>query len=585
MVKFKNILIKFSLLFGILALVSIVIGVYQYSSYGFELSDETFYLYHSNYYNPNKFITSNFGLLNRAVCFGNPTLINLRYAKLIYQLIAVLFFVWSLLKYLKYKSIVVNKTSEILVYIIIIITSFGHYDYLPMTLSYNSWSLILMLLVFSLLFIELTKKTLISSVITSLLMGVLCFCLFITKFPNSIIVMGLYAFFNLFYIKKDILVKIIGFIVGLFITFFLILKNTHNLFALIENYRITIFDIKHAESNLYFKQIYKILIVCSEHKIYTFLFMMTLLIILITGYYLMKKIKNNTSPRKYIYCYSLLIAELLFSLLFIKGNGYKTYNDFISVFIFIVNPYLFVYLFKYNNETILLFFKNELNVVILTLLITPVLLMLGTNNAFYYSISPTMVFAFSSSLIYLLKLNKNCVDYLSVYNITVCLFILTILYFGGIKKPYRQTDLNDKNYPLTFSPLLKGISESKNAFIDYSSVNYILNNLNKEHMPFLTFFEFYGFTVINSNSIFTDLPLSSQERSLEYDDYMLKRSDIVISKPLLLIPESVTKNSKFIQLFKNNNIYLNHDYKLIYSYKFKSIDETINFYKSITKYK
>ena len=583
MVEFKNIFIKLSLLFGILATVSIIFGVFHYAHFGFELSDETFYLYHSNYYNPNKFITSNFGLLNKIVCFGNPTLINLRYAKLIYQLISVLLFVWSLLKYLKHKSIVLTKTTNIFVYTIILATSFGHYDYLPMTLSYNSWSLILMLLVFSLIFIELLRKKTISSVITSFLMGILCFCLFITKFPNSIIVVGIYAFFNLFYIKKDILVKIMGFVIGLFIAFFLILKNTHNLFALIENYRITIFDIKHAESNLYFKQIYKILIVCTEHKVYSFFFISVLLIMLLAGCFLMKKVKSNTSPRKYIYCYVLLISELLLSIIFVKGNGYKTYNDFISVSILIINPYLFIYLYKYDYVTSLSFFKNELNIIILTLLITPVLLMLGTNNAFYYSISPTMVFAFSSSLIYLLKSNKNHEHYLSGYNMVLCLFILTILYFGAVKKPYRQTNLNDKTYPLSFNPLLKGISESRDAFVDYSSVNYILNNLNKKHNPFLTFFEFYGFTVINNNSISTDLPLSSQERSLEYDDYMLKRSDIIINKPLLLIPESVIKNYKFIQLFQNNNIYLNQNYKLIYRYKFKSIDETINFYKNITK--
>jgi hypothetical protein len=581
--EFKNIFIKFSLLFGVLALISIIGGIFYYASFGFELSDETFYLYHSNYYDPNKFITSDFGLLNKIVCFGSPTLINLRYAKLIYQIISVLIFTWSLLKYLKHKSVVLTKTTKIFVYTIIFVTSFGHYDYLPMTLSYNSWSLILMLLAFSLMFIEFLKKTLIVSVTTSFLMGVLCFCFFITKFPNSIIVMGLYAFFNIFYIKKDILVKILGFIVGLLITFFLILKNTHNFFALIENYRITIFDIKHAESNLYFKQIYKILIVCSEHKTYSFLFISILSIILLVGCFLIRNIKNNTSSKKYIYYYMLVISELLLSVIFIKGNGHKTYNDFISVAILIVNPYLFVYLYKHDYVTSLSFFKNELNIIIVSLLITPVLLMLGTNNAFYYSVSPTMVFAFSSSLIYLLKTNKNYIYYLSVYNVALCLFIITILYFGAIKKPYRQTNLNDKNYPLTFSPLLQGISESRDAFIDYSSVNYILNNLNKEHKPFLTFFEFYGFTVINNNSISTDLPLSSQERSLEYDDYMLKRCHIMRAKPLLLLPGSIIKNSKFIQMFQDNNIYLNQNYKLVYKYQFISNNETINFYKSIVK--
>lgn len=578
--SYKQLFIQGTILFSFIVLLTIVCSIIHYSNRGFEMSDEAYYLMNSNYYNHSSYNVSAFGLLNNLACFGNATLINLRFAKLFLQLVGVLFFAWSLLRYLDFKSITIDGKQKALLFILIAVTSFGHYDYVPMTLSYNSWSLILMLFCFALILLEfiITSKGI--SLLTSLLVGVLCFSLFVAKLPNGIIAMGLYGMFNLFYIKKHTILKIGGFFIGVYVGYLFILNTPEHLVALIENYRITLFEVKHAESGLYLKQIYKVLVICGQHKLKTVIGLAIALIGLLGGIKLISSIKKNKTEKKQTYSYMLFVLGFICCIPFCKGNGYKTYNDFVSVGLLILNPVLFVYLHKSSSIKIFSFFKNDMNMVIIVLLLMPVFLMLGTNNAFYYSVSPTMVFAFSGVLIYLVKSKTPYTLYLPLFSVSSCLFIVSILYFGGIKKPYKQSSLTHKTYPIMFNPLLKGIYESKDAFVDYTSVNYLINRFNKDHQPFLTFFNFYGFAVINNNQVVPEMPLSSQNRMLEFNDYVLSKSAINHSSPLLLLPDTVVINTKFIELFSKYHINLNQNYKLVYQYRFMSNKEKICFYKS-----
>ncbi len=579
--SFQQLLIQSSLAFGFMSLIIIIGCIIHYSNRGFELSDEAYYLYLSNYYKPTSYNVSAFGLLNQLACFGNATLINLRLVKLIYQIIAVLFFVWSLMRYFNFKGIALDTKQKAFVFIIIVVTSFGHYDYLPMTLSYNSWSLILMLMCFALILVEFTITSKSIAILTSLVVGFLCFTLFLAKLPNGIIAMGLYGMFNLFYIKKNTILKIGGFILGVFVGYLVILKSPENLWAILENYRVTLFEVKHADSSVYFKQIEKVLVFCGHHKWQTALVVVILFIVIWVSFKLLSSIKKNTTAKKQVYSYLLFVFGFMLCIPFCKGNGHKTFNDFIAVGLLLANVFLFVYLYQSSSWKVSMFFKNDCNMVIMVLLLMPILLMLGTNNAFYYSTSPTMVFAFSGALIYLVISKTNYTFYLSLFNMVSCLFLVSILYFGGIKKPYKQSNLNDKHYPLSFNPLLKGVYESRDVFEDATSVNYIINAFNKEHQPFFTFFNFYGLTIINDNQTIPEMPLSTQERMLEYNDYVLSKSDIKQSKPLLLLPDTVINNIKFNALFSKYHINLNQNYKQVYHYQFISNKEKIYFYKSM----
>ena len=76
------------------------------------------------------------------------------------------------------------------------------------------------------------------------------------------------------------------------------------------------------------------------------------------------------------------------------------------------------------------------------------------------------------------------------------------------------------------------------------------------------------------------MPLSTKERMLEYNDYVLSKSDIKQSKPLLLLPDTVIDNLKFKALFSKYHINLNQNYKQVFHYQFISNKEKIYFYKS-----
>ena len=141
-----------------------------------------------------------------------------------------------------------------------------------------------MLSCFAIILLEFTIKAAGINLITSVVVGVLCFGLIVAKLPNGIIAAGLYGMFNLFYIKKNTLLKVGGFIMGLFVGYLVILKTPENLFALIENYRITLFEVKHAESGTYLKQIYKLIALCGQHKLKTSIVLGGILVMLFVGY-------------------------------------------------------------------------------------------------------------------------------------------------------------------------------------------------------------------------------------------------------------------------------------------------------------
>ena len=86
----------------------------------------------------------------------------------------------------------------------------------------------------------------------------ICFCFFLTKFPNAVIAAAIYGSLSIFGIRKNTLIKFLGFILGIGLGYFVFLNNYSDLLNIIENYRISLFEIKHAESNLYLKQIYKL---------------------------------------------------------------------------------------------------------------------------------------------------------------------------------------------------------------------------------------------------------------------------------------------------------------------------------------
>ena len=567
-INVKNSFVYLALLFCVIALVVVVSTIFKFADKGFQLSDETFYLRYSLNFNSGNFGVTNFGLLNNLFCFGHPTILNLRLAKLIYQSLAIVIFIFSLFHFLKHKGFVITTTQKVFILVIALMTSFCNYDYLPMTLSYNIWSLILTALCFSVIFIEYSSVKLSSSVITSVMYGFLCFSLFLAKLPNAVIMVFMYVVFNLFSIKRHTLVKILGALIGTGLAYFVFLNNFQDLKNIIDNYYVTLFEVKHVQANSYFTQLHDFFLFCVQ-KQYILFELLVVLLAVITKMLLHKY--------KALAASGILLVNYVFASYFFKGNSVELYNDFMAATLLIINAFLFTYLF-YENRGLPLP-KKEFGFIIFFLFVIPFLLMLGTDNQFYYTTSQTMVFSIVAVIIYQLYAKQLNVYFLAWQSSVICVFISCILYQGAVKTPYRQNNLLLKTFPMHFSEPIDGLYESYESFVDYTSMNVLVNEFNGNKKPVVTFFNHIGLSYLNNCKVFPETIISDGDHVMYYNEYILTRYHFDDRFDLIVVPESVENNDKFKVLFSKYGVFLKENYKLQYVYKLLSTGEKVYFYK------
>jgi hypothetical protein len=567
-INVKNSFVYLALLFCVIALVVVVSTIFKFADKGFQLSDETFYLRYSLNFNSGNFGVTNFGLLNNLFCFGHPTILNLRLAKLIYQSLAIVIFIFSLFHFLKHKGFVITTTQKVFILVIALMTSFCNYDYLPMTLSYNIWSLILTALCFSVIFIEYSSVKLSSSVITSVMYGFLCFSLFLAKLPNAVIMVFMYVVFNLFSIKRHTLVKILGALIGTGLAYFVFLNNFQDLKNIIDNYYVTLFEVKHVQANSYFTQLHDFFLFCVQ-KQYILFELLVVLLAVITKMLLHKY--------KALAASGILLVNYVFASYFFKGNSVELYNDFMAATLLIINAFLFTYLL-YENRGLPLP-KKEFGFIIFFLFVIPFLLMLGTDNQFYYTTSQTMAFSIVAVIIYQLYAKQLNVYFLAWQSSVICVFISCILYQGAVKTPYRQNNLLLKTFPMHFSEPIDGLYESYESFVDYTSMNVLVNEFNGNKKPVVTFFNHIGLSYLNNCKVFPETIISDGDHVMYYNEYILTRYHFDDRFDLIVVPESVENNDKFKVLFSKYGVFLKENYKLQYVYKLLSTGEKVYFYK------
>jgi len=571
-INFKNSFVHLALLFCLIAVFFVIVNIFRFIDKGFELSDETFYLSNSLNFNSSNYGFTYFGLLNNFFCFGHPTLLNLRLAKLIYQSFAILIFTFSIFHFLQHRGFSISKLQKVFILIIALMTSFCNYDYLPMTLSYNSWSLIITALCFSVIFIEYTIVNAYSSFTASLIYGFLFFSLFLTKLPNAVIILFIYLVFNLFSIKINILIKFFGIITGVYIGYMIYLNNFQDLKNILENYYVTLFEVKHVKANSYLNQFYAFFIFCIKQKYILFELLIVLLTIISKKLFI--QYKNFTTG-------IILLANYAFAGCFFKGNSVELYNDFVVASVLIMNVILFSYLYYENIGFPLP--KKEFALIIFFLFVIPFLLMLGTDNLFYYTTSQTMVFTMIAILIYQIYLRQLSVIFLALHCSIICVFIICILYQGAVKRPYRQKNLMLKTYPIHFSEPIEGIYESYEKFVDYTTINILVNKFNTSKKPVFTFFNHIGLSYINNCKVFPETIISDGEHVMYYNDYILTRYHFDDRFDLLVLPETVENSQKFKQLFTKYGVFFKENYKLRYVYRFLSTGEKVYFYKKQIK--
>ena len=570
--KLEKISIAVLVLISFLACVIIAVAAVYFSNKGFELSDETFYLYNTNHFDTSIFISQNFGILNKLTCIGEATLINLRLTKFVYQSLAVVIFVYSLLRYFRLKQISITFYQKCFLFLIALLTSYINYDYLPMTMSYNSWSMILTLLSCSLFLVELTSVQKKEQLLSAFFVGFISFCFFLAKFPNLFIVLFGYVIINLFFIKKHIFIKIIAFIIGCLLGSLVFLQSLDDLYNIIYNYRAAIFDVKHTSFNPYSSQFYNFFILCLTN------YFIPIQLLVIGSAFVIKKYfyaKRNSL--------SIVLIVIHFAMLlkYFKGNGSTLYNDFLAGSILLTNTLAYAYIhFDKENTTKHNYF--EYLFITLYLLALPFGLMFGTNNDFYYTTSQFMVFEALACFAIIVIITQNKIWYLGISTVIVAFFVLSVLYFGAIKTPYRELDLTKKTELLHYTNELKGIYESKETAIDFYSLEKIITHFNPSNKSVCLFFNHYGLTyVAGIKNLFPSSMLSDGEQLLSIDEYILNRFEFSDKAELIILPETVYHKELFEKMFVKHNVFFDKNYFLAFKYQLQSTQENIYIYKHI----
>lgn len=539
-------------------------GAFHFSNRGFELSDETYYLYFSNNFSPDIYLTTAFGILNKFFCFGSPTLINLRLAKFIYQSLAVIIFAFSLFRHLKFKKVKLEPVAKLLILSVLLLCSYVNYDYLPMTMSYNTWSLILALLGMAVIFHEKTKTEVRAFFGSSLLFGIICFALFLAKFPNAFILFFVYVLVNVKNTKAELFIKTIGLLSGAVLGFIVFLHSFESLKGIFNNYWLTIFDVKHAPVHPYSAQLKSFMLMCWEKNY------LAAEIALIFLAILMKRINFNFKTSIF---YFLLLLNYTLMFLFRNGNGFELYNDFMAGSIVLINIGLYVYMFGTQKT-------GWSSILWWCLMLMPVGLMLGTNNEFYYTVSQLMIFAVAGMLL-LFASGANNLNFLSITGAVISVFVVCVLYSGAVKHPYRQSDLTAKAIPLSFSKEIDGILESKERITDYLVLNEALKKINTSDKPVLQFFNHFGIHYLNGCPIFPEPQITDNERLMYINQYLFRRYGLPNNCDVLLMPKKASENSAFQYMFIKNGVVLNGNFKKVFSYKFLCTGEEILIYKRI----
>ena len=161
----------------------------------------------------------------------------------------------------------------------------------------------------------------------------------------------------------------------------------------------------------------------------------------------------------------------------------------------------------------------------------------------------------------------------------MCLFIVCILHQGALKTPYRQNNLLLKTYPLHFTEPLNGIYESYERFVDLTTMNILINKFNITKKPIVTFFTDIGLGFVNGCKVFPESPISDGSQTIWYNDFILNRYKFNDRFDVIVVPNNVEHDNNFKIMLAKYGVKLGENYKLVYVYKYLSINENIYLYK------
>lgn len=539
----QHVLVNTSLVLALICLVGFVCVISSCLNKGFELSDESYYLLSTKYPLDTTLLNSSFGLINHRLAFGLNDLYSLRIFKLIYQLLFLGIFARAFFLY-AIRSLKAKRNNVLLLSLLIIISGLSNYDYLPMTLSYNSWSLNFGLLFWSgLLFSHITESKK-GVAFSNMLMGLSVLFLFYTKAPNALVMGFVFILYAFMFQRKNLLNTFLlfglGKIAGIIILF-LSFEDFRNITA---NLYQTISTTKHAEVGSYFGQISEM--ISTGLGIRFFL----LQGVVLASMYFIRRLNLNT-----MIGILLLAFNTYFTWTYFKGNSYDVSNEFKVFSVFAFNCLGAIILFFSGTRDL----KNTF--IPFLLILTPFMLAAGTSNSIFYTSSQLIVLSITGLFLLLLRITRSEMEvYYAYSSLFIMFFIGSFLYHGMIQQPYRQTNLSEKTSLLPESSQIRNIFENNERVVKYKELSDKLKRYNTQHLSVLSSPPALGGLMLTDMKPFAVCWIADPDEMASANEEYFRKVDLASNRPFLVISQQIYNGPKQNKTFKNGGMDLKLDY-------------------------
>lgn len=535
--------VNISLVLSITGLFLFVATIAYFLNKGFELSDESYYLLATKRPFDNALLNSAFGLVNHRLTFGLNDLLSLRLFKLIYQLFflgvfARSFFLFSI------RCLNAFRQPALLFSILLIVVGLSNYDFLPMTLSYNSWSLNFGLLFWSGILFAHSAESKRGIGLSHMLMGLSVLFLFYAKASNAVVMALFYITYVCIYHRNNILNALLlfglGKVTGIIILFFsydAFISTTANLMR-------TIFDTKHTDIGNYWRQVDELVNIKLGHWFFV-----------IQGLVIMAAFLARRKQMSEIVGLLIMIANSLICQRYFQGNSSGIFNEFMIYMVFAFNCLFCFILFKPQLQVKKFIFFS------FALILTPFALAAGTSNPIFYTASQHLVFWVAGLLLVLLQLElqqmKYVYVYIAVFNVG---FIASFLFHGMILHPYRQSELREKTLKLSPSKYVRGIKENTQRVEKYTEISKKLLSCNTEQLPVLASPPVLGSLILTEMDPFAVCWIADPDGDYIANDEYFSKLDLRTEKPFLFIAHQIICGPQQIKVFRKYGMDLFSDY-------------------------
>jgi hypothetical protein len=547
---------------------ALVIILAWLSNYGLDLSDESLYLvgYHfgieptilASYF--HRIFNLFFGVFD----FSIP---QIRLLRLILTLSSSILLVYSVIQFCKYKIEELSFNNKLFLTLLVLIGALLSYSFGPLSLSYNSFSIIFLMLTFSTwLTIHQSKKY---YFFKNILLGILIGLSFYNKITNFILLFGLLplASFLIKLIDKQTfwraliktIIQYLFVLIGAFICFYIFFNHS---LSFNENIAIIIRGFSQTdESYTMIKLLNDYAIKLDALYSNTYKWILRLMVFEIVFYVVNKRYPFKVLP---YFRYAFLIGLITY---FLYHNTHLLGKTGLNYYYFEIHLVLYISACIYGIQQ---FKKEESYKYKLVLIVTSFFMLLvgslGTNSYLTAAFLFYLAFLYLSLFFILKDVQKEIkIILLSFVLMVSCFQILnsTIIF------PYRQLNLLENKSIIAKNETLK------NLYLDDNQINiaYNLRFLKSSDVTTVFTYNFHlGFCLI-----------------LEKEPYAfgwISDSDAIVNSKIIeesknqdptsivfLIPEFAPLNEQLINALKSKKVYFKEDYRLVKTIKYYDYSE------------